>query len=594
MTRLITHPTNTHLADSTGSSLTRLAIGLAIVAALLAALTALLVPAAARSPVSPGFDVAWPVVRGAFHVHSSRSDGTGTLEHIAAAAARAGLQFVIVTDHGDGTRPPEPPAYRSGVLCIDAVEISTERGHYVALNLGQAPYPLAGHSSDVIEDVRRLGGFGFAAHPGSAKDQLRWGAWDAPFDGIEWLNADSEWRDERWASLGRSLLTYAFRPVETLGRLMDRPVDVLQHWDRLTTSRRVAAVAAIDAHARLGWRASTDPYEDRVLARVPSYEVAFRAFVSHVVLDKPLSREATTDADLIMSAIGEGRMFTSMDSLAGLSAFETRAMSGGAIARPGEYLDVTAPVVIDAQIAAPTGTTLSVIRNGETLHEVVGPTLRLDVGTQAGAYRIEAYLPTQTSGKSVPWVLSNPFYVGLRDTHARASSPTPTGRPASERSPIVTTSWGAEAGQGSSSTLQPGVLDDGTPALEWRFALAGGPRGQQYAAMRFPVDGSLASHGRLQLRARSDGPRRLWAQLRAPVPGDRHAEGERWGQTFYLDEGLTAVELRFDQFRALGPVSSPLPVLGRIDSLLLVVDTLNSVPGATGRVWITDLWLVKN
>lgn len=59
------------------------------------------------------------------HVHTRRSDGAGTIDDVAAAAARAGLQFVILSDHGDGTGMREPPSYRSGVLCIDAVEIRT-------------------------------------------------------------------------------------------------------------------------------------------------------------------------------------------------------------------------------------------------------------------------------------------------------------------------------------------------------------------------------------------------------------------------------------------------------------------------------------
>jgi hypothetical protein len=84
------------------------------------------------------------VVVGAVHVHTQRSDGSGTPELVAKAAARAGLNFVIVTDHGDGTRTPDPPAYRFGVLCIDAVEISTSEGHYVALGIPRAPYPLGG------------------------------------------------------------------------------------------------------------------------------------------------------------------------------------------------------------------------------------------------------------------------------------------------------------------------------------------------------------------------------------------------------------------------------------------------------------------
>ena len=141
-------------------------------------------------------------MRGAYHIHSDRSDGSGTVDAIAAAAARAGLQFIILTDHGDGTRVARSAGYRSGVLTIDAVELNTTGGHYVALGLPATPYPLAGTPADVIEDVHRLGGFGIAAHPGSPRPSLRWQDWDAPFDGLEWINADSEWRDEPWMPLG--------------------------------------------------------------------------------------------------------------------------------------------------------------------------------------------------------------------------------------------------------------------------------------------------------------------------------------------------------------------------------------------------------
>ena len=165
--------------------------------------------------------------RGVIHVHTRRSDGTGTLDDVAAAAARAGLKFVVVTDHGDGTRRPEPPAYRQGVLIIDAVEISSEDGHVTALGIGRSPYPLGGEGRDVIADIDRLGGMSIVAHPGSKKLDLRWRDWTAPFDGLEWLNGDSEWRDETNLTLLRSLLTYPLRPVETLGQLLDRPDEVM-------------------------------------------------------------------------------------------------------------------------------------------------------------------------------------------------------------------------------------------------------------------------------------------------------------------------------------------------------------------------------
>src|SRR5688500_1993739 len=69
-------------------------------------------------------------VAGAFHVHSNLSDGVDSRDEIAAAAAAAGLRFVIFADHGDGTRQPIPPTYANGVLCLDGVEISTNGGHY--------------------------------------------------------------------------------------------------------------------------------------------------------------------------------------------------------------------------------------------------------------------------------------------------------------------------------------------------------------------------------------------------------------------------------------------------------------------------------
>ncbi len=177
------------------------------------------------------------LVRGAIHVHTTVSDGAGTPDEVAAAAARAGLDFVILTDHGDGTRLPVPPRRVSGVLVIDAVEISTTGGHYLGLGLGQTPYRLAGEPRDVIEDVTRLGGFGIAAHPDSPKLELAWHEWQAPFQGLEWLNADSAWRDEPRSALVRTVVSYWLRPAEAVASLFDRPSRTLARWDALARRR---------------------------------------------------------------------------------------------------------------------------------------------------------------------------------------------------------------------------------------------------------------------------------------------------------------------------------------------------------------------
>jgi hypothetical protein len=565
--------------------LRRLALIVLAAGVALAALTAVLLPPAARAAAPGAVRLSWPVARGAYHVHSARSDGTGTYDEIAAAAAGVGLQFVIVTDHGNGLRDPEPPAYRSGVLMLEGVEISTDAGHFVALDLPRAPYPIAGNVRDVIDDVHRLGGFGFAAHPGSPKPALRWTDWDADFDGIEWLNADSEWRDEFWGSLGRVVLTYAFRPTETLAGLLDRPTELLQQWDRVAARRRVSGIAGADAHARLGYRQGSEPYEERVLARIPSYQASFAAFVNHVILDGPLIGDARIDAATLLAAIREGRMFTSIDGYAKLGGFEAAATSTGSMARPGEYLDPSGPVAIEARIAAPEGTTLVLVKDGAPIYDSVAGAMRVDVGEQPGVYRIEAHLPRAISRSTMPWLLTNPIYVGLRSAHARAAAPPP---PASSRTGFATVQWRAEAGEGSSSALSATTLADGQPALEWRFALAGGPRAQQFAALHFPVE-HLERHDRLQLRAQSDRPHRLWVQIRAPGDGG----GERWGRSFYVDQTLRTVEFLFSDLRPLGGVHGDKPSLDRMDSVLFVIDTLNTLPGTSGVIRFPDLWLAR-
>src|SRR5204863_3497039 len=127
-------------------------------------------------------------------------------------------------------------------------------GHYIALGIPQTRYPLGGEARDVIQDVKRLGGFGIVTHPDSRKPALQWHEWTAPFDGIEWLNADSAWRDVSRRRKARALATYLFRPVETLGSLLDRPDLTILRWDALNGRRRLVGVAGVDAHARVGWQ----------------------------------------------------------------------------------------------------------------------------------------------------------------------------------------------------------------------------------------------------------------------------------------------------------------------------------------------------
>jgi len=555
----------------------------AIVAAVIAILWWAMLPrGSSRTAPQPA-----STVRGAFHVHSNRSDGSGSVDAIAAAAARAGLQFVILTDHGDGTRTPEGPAYHGGVLTIDGVELNTTGGHYVAVGLPASPYPIAGSPEDVIEDVHRLGGFGIAAHPGSPRSSLSWQEWSAPIDGLEWINADSEWRDEPRAPIARALLTYLLRAPESMATLLDRPDAVMRQWDELAVHRSIVGLAGADAHARLGFRQRTDPDVATFHVRLPGYESSFRTFSNHVLLDSPLTGDAAADALAVITSIRHGRVYSVVDALATPGSLSFTATNGNGSAAVGGALAIGGDVVLRASANAPPGTTLVLLRNGQRIHEVTDKVLET-TSEGSGTFRIEAYTVGGPGTPAVPWIVSNPIYVGLapptRDALETLQS----------RIPARISEAAGEYGSGDTSAVTVAAQTDsgsrtftGDPALLWSFALSPGTAAGQFAAAAIPV-GGLAGFDRVRFSVSASAPMRVWVQLRAPVGAT-----ERWGATFYADLETRTVDIPFTRFRAIGVTSSAAPPLDRVDSLLFVVDTLNTLPGSKGQLTIGEAGFVK-
>jgi hypothetical protein len=519
-----------------------------------------------------------PVVRGAYHVHSRASDGTGTLEDIAAAAGRAGLRFVILTDHGDAFRAAAPPRYVRGVLCVEAVEISTAGGHYTALGMAPPPYPLGGEARDVVEDVARLRGFGIAAHPDSAKAELRWSEWDAPFDALEWFNADSQWRDEaRWRLLP-ILLQYPVRPSEAVASLFDRPEDLLRRWDALASRRRVVGLAAADAHARMGLGASTDPYDELVYVTAPSYEAIFRAFSMRVELPGPFSGDAVRDAADLIAAIAGGRVYTAFDALAGPAALAFTAESGGRVARQGEALALDGRVRLRAATNGPPRASLALLRNGDVIRRADGPSLEWEAG-EPGAYRVEAYLPGAPGEPPLPWIVGNPVYVGLppRDT---AAPPAPAAT-ASLVWPAQT--WHIEKDDRSSGSWATTAVGDAIRHTV-RYQLGREAASPFVAFVTFDA-GAMHDAVRLLFRGGSDRPMRLSVQARL-LDG---AVERRWQRSVYLSPEPREVTIDFADMRAAGTGAREAFAPARIHSLLFVVDTVNARPGDRGVVWVERL-----
>ena len=357
-------------------------------------------------------------VPGIIHVHTNRSDGRGTADEIAAAAGRAGLKFVVFTDHGDATRAPDAPAYRSGVLCLDAVEISTTGGHYLALDMPAAPYPLGGEARDVVEDVKRLGGFGIAAHPNSPKPALGWRQWDAPFDGIEWLNPDTSWRvklrQPGW-QVGWNVLTtlaaYPFRSPETITRLLGDTDLGVDRWESFAHKRRVVLLAGADAHANLQLT-NGDPGDSGFALPIPGYQTSFRVLSVHVRPDRPLTGEAMRDATTVMQAIRRGHAHIAIDGRATPPAFQFTATNARGTAGEGDALESGGRVTLRIRSNAPSSFVTRLWRDGERIAEARD---EVDISrTQPeGPAIYRADIVTGTDQESIPWIVSNPIYVGV-------------------------------------------------------------------------------------------------------------------------------------------------------------------------------------
>jgi hypothetical protein len=548
----------------------------ATAAGLAAVVLYLVISAPPRAIALPG-DLPPTQVTGAYHIHTSRSDGTGTADEVAAAAARAGLSFIILTDHDDATRPPDPPTYRHGVLCIDAVEINTTGGHVVALGLtGTAPYPLAGHPRDVVEDIHRLGGYAVIAHPDSPNPELRWRGQNVAFDGIEWLNVDSEWRDETPRTLLAAGARSFVRGPETIASLFSRPARTFDRWDTAARRRPVFGLVALDAHANIGWRDREEPRQRTALAR-PTYEALFRTAAQSVLLDAPLSGQPGDDATRIVGALAAGASFSIIRAFAGPASLEFTAEQGSHRATIGGRLTADAPTTI-FRVAVPQapGARITLVADGQPLRSGQG-SLVLSTQTRPGVYRVEVGLP----GASAPWIVSNPIGIGAWAPTLPGGTEPPPEPEDVLRLPMTPTPWTIERDPASSAQLS----QDGAE-LRFGFALAPGqPRGQ-YAALVTDV-GTASGVDRVQFTARAAAPLRLSLQVRLPGAG----EGQRWRRSVYLDTTPRQVTVDLQEFEAVERSTSQQPIVAPVRTLLFVVDTLNSRTGSEGVFWISDVAL---
>jgi hypothetical protein len=347
------------------------------------------------------------------HVHSVHSDGTGTIPEIAAAARQTGADVVIVTDHDDVAALGEAGwhdgpaadggsdgAARTSVLVVAGHEVSPRHGSHLLALGSDVTIPHGGRTSRaVLDDLHRRGGIGFAAHPfslggwllGRAGRAAPYSRLETPLDGIE-----------VW-SLVTDTLEYLRSPVQLLrfardpdAVLTDPPARNLAEWDELGRSRRLPAIAGLDAH-QYGIRRG-----DKVLVRTMSYARTFALLRTHALVDVAVEpgRDAEAATAALLRALAAGHAFLARDSLADATGFRFGPGMGDERAYDG-------PVALTAR--APRPCTLRLWHDGDLAAEATDALKLGHTAAAPGVWRVTAHLSHR--GHERTWVLSNPVYL---------------------------------------------------------------------------------------------------------------------------------------------------------------------------------------
>jgi hypothetical protein len=325
---------------------------------------------------------------GVYHVHTLFSDGRRSADDVAAIGARAGLDFVILTDHGAPNEPSlAAQGRKNGILLLAGCEISTSRGHLAALGFGVPARPFSPEAEMAAREVAGLGGFTIIAHPYS-KTHWSWGDW-AGYGGIEIFNGDTVVKRR----LVRTLLTLPVllvRPEAALLGLLAPPAAETGKWDRLSAAHPTYGYFAVDAHF--------------------GYGALFTLFHLHVLLDAPPEAGFEAARGQIFAALKAGRFYNAVEAAADARGFRFRAETEGAVLSMGGSAPPGAgPVrfVVRTPFAFAHETRL--LRDGAEVARSLGPELVFRTA-EPGIFRVEVFLRERSPlDPRVPWIVSNPI-----------------------------------------------------------------------------------------------------------------------------------------------------------------------------------------
>lgn len=335
---------------------------------------------------------------GAIHIHSVYSDGTGKIEEIAKAAHDSSIDFIMMTDHN--TLKPKTDGFEkwiNGVLVIVGYEVNdmSNKNHYLAFGLNKVVGTYAeltngelGCKLSAIEYVKKIseaGGIGFLAHPDEERNHLPehppypWIEETDNYTGIEVWNHMSEWIE------GMNEANKLDRFLHPLKSVIAPSKKTLKRWDNAALNRHVTGIGGVDAHALkqnvLGF------FEVEIFA----YKVLFKSIRTHVILDKPISKNNQktfeNDKTMILNALKNGKCFIANFNNGNAKGFRFYAEFKGITCTMGDTITaVNEPVLLRTLV--PEECSIRLIHNGNIVNKINAMNASWEV-KEKGVYRVE-------------------------------------------------------------------------------------------------------------------------------------------------------------------------------------------------------------
>jgi hypothetical protein len=242
---------------------------------------------------------------GAIHIHSIFSDGTGNIDKISKMAKKAGLDWIIITDHNSFEIQE---GFYNGVCVIRGEEISpNDDNHYLAFGINKYIEPT--EPKEYVEKVREQGGFGFVAHPDEGVNKngelrknshkpIKWLDKEIVPDGVEIWNWFSQWGDNL---NDKNLFTLAYSYLFRNNLVNEPNRETLNWWDKLNLKgeKIFPAIGGVDAHAL-----KITNYI--IPVTIFPYEKMFKTITNVLTLEEPLSNDFEIRKNQILKAIKNG------------------------------------------------------------------------------------------------------------------------------------------------------------------------------------------------------------------------------------------------------------------------------------------------